>query len=128
MAHTAVLGRDGEAPPSFGRGDVDEPKYHDGGGQGTERDAGAELGQTGATPRPGRRFGVQHDPGVVVRPGMVWVAALGEDNELARIVSPIAERMKVERVPQRLQHRGRLDPRESIAVRCCRRCGAGSMR
>ena len=41
----------------------------------------------------------QHCPGVVVRPGMVRVGVLGEDDELARIVGPVAQRSEIERAP-----------------------------
>ena len=47
---------------------------------------------------------------------MVRVRVLGEDDEPARVVRPIAQGVKVERAPQRRRLRGSLDPREGIAV------------
>ena len=39
---------------------------------------------------------------------MVRVGVLGEDDELAGIVSPVAQEMEVERAPKHLRRRGRL--------------------
>ena len=61
-------------------------------------------------------FSVQHSPGVVVRPRMVRVGILGKDDELARIVGPVAQRVKVERAPERCGCRRSFDAGQRIAV------------
>ena len=93
---TTMLGRDGQATPRLGRGAGDESE--------DEARPGAAWSCAPALRRG--RFSVQHSPGVVVRPGMVRVGVLGEDDELARIVGPVAQRVKVERAPERFR-RGR---------------------
>ena len=47
---------------------------------------------------------------------MVRLRVLGKDDELARIVGPVAKGVKVERAPQHLRRRGRLHPSERVAV------------
>ena len=95
-----MLGGDGQAPLGLGRDAGDE----------SERDHGSEVADGEARPGAARscvtafergRFSVQHGPGVVVRSGVIRVGILGEDDELARIVGPVAQRVKVERVPER---------------------------
>ena len=51
--------------------------------------------RSGAASLERGRFSVQHGPGVVVRAGMVRVGILGENDELARIVGPVAQEVKV---------------------------------
>ena len=58
----------------------------------------------------------QDRPCVVVRPRILGVRVLGEDDELAHIVGPVAKGVKVKRAPQRLRRRGRLHAREGVAV------------
>ena len=71
-----------------------------------------------AAPRSPHRHGrgTQDGPGVVMRSGVIRVGILGEDDELARIVGPIAEGVKVDGA----SHRGccgrGLNPRERVAV------------
>ena len=110
-----VLGRDGQAPPRLGREALDEPD------RGHGRDAAEGEARPGAArscaPAVRRgRFSVHHRPGVVVRPGMVRVGVLGEDDELARIVGPVAQRVKVERTPERCGCRRSFDASERIAI------------
>ena len=47
---------------------------------------------------------------------MVRVGILGEDDELARIVGPVAQRVKVKRAPERCGCRRRLDASERVAM------------
>ena len=47
---------------------------------------------------------------------MVRVGVLGEDDELAHIVGPVAQRVKVERAPERLRRGRGLNTGERIAV------------
>ena len=110
-----MLGRDGQAPPGLGRDAGDE----------SERDHGSEAADGEARPGAARscvtslergRFSVQHGPGVVVRPSMFRVRILGEDDELARIVGPVTQRVKVERTPERLRRGRGLNTGERIAV------------
>ena len=74
--------------------------------------------QSGAAAPEPQRFSVQHRPGVVVSAGMLGVRILREDDELTGIGGPVpvAERVQVERAPQRLRRRGRLLSRERVAV------------
>ena len=65
---------------------------------------------------PGRRIGVEDSAGVVMWPGIFRVRILGEDDEIARIISPVAQRCEVERTPDRGALRRGLHPRERISV------------
>ena len=47
---------------------------------------------------------------------MVRVGILGEDDELARIVGPVAQRVKVERAPERCGWRRSFDTSQRIAI------------
>ena len=66
--------------------------------------------------RGGDEVRSKHRSSVVVRPRILGVRILGEDDELARIVGPVAQGVKVERAPNRLRRRGRLHAREGVAV------------
>ena len=70
VGSTAVLGRDGQAPPrlSPGAGDESEGEH---GGEAADGEARPGAARSGATALERRMFSVQHSPGVVVRPGMV---------------------------------------------------------
>ena len=59
---------------------------------------------------------MQHRPRVVVGARMVRVGILGEGDELARIIGPVAQRREVERAPHRSGLRRRLDASERIAI------------
>ena len=109
-----MLGRDGQAPPGLGRDAGDK----------SERDHGSEAADGEARPGGARscvtalkrgRFNVQHCPGIVVRAGMVRVGIMGEHGELARIVGPVAQRVKVERASHRGCRRLGLNTGERIA-------------
>ena len=47
---------------------------------------------------------------------MFRVGILGEDDELARIVGPVAQRVKVERAPKRCGCRRSFDANQRIAI------------
>ena len=47
---------------------------------------------------------------------MVRVGVLGEDDELARIVGPVAQWVKIERAPERCGCRRNFDPSERVAM------------
>ena len=110
-----MLGRDSEAPPCLGR-DASDESERDHGGETAEGEMRPGLSRSGATALERRRFSVQHGPRVVVGAGMVRVRILGEDDELAGIVGPVAQRVEVERTPERPLRRGRLHPCERVAV------------
>ena len=103
-------GGDGEAPPRLGRDTGDESERSDGG------DAGE--GEPRREPASARRRWMrsEHRSGVVVGPRILGVRVLGEDDERARIVRPVAEGVKVERAPKRPRRRGCLHPREGVSV------------
>ena len=79
----------------------------------TQVRANLEGGPTSARRRWSRS---QHGPGVVVGTRILGVRILGEDNELAHIVGPVAEGVKVERAPKRGRRRRGLHPREGVSV------------
>ena len=83
----AMLGCNRQAPPGLGR-DAGDESERDHGGEAADDEARPGAARSGATALERGRFSVQHGPGVVVRPGMVRVGILGEDNELASIVGP----------------------------------------
>ena len=88
----------------------------------TEREDTCEAGErerraeAGPTTRLGRRSCVQNCAGVVVRSGMLGVRILGEHDEVACIVGPIAQGMEVEGAPDRGGLGRGLHPGEGIAV------------
>ena len=115
VGSAAVLGGDGEAPPGLGR-DVGDESERDNGDEAADDEARPGAARSGATALNRGRIGVQHGPGVVVRPGMVRVRVLGEDDELARIVGPVAQRVKVERAPEGVRRGRGLNTGERIAI------------
>ena len=77
-------------------------------------------GDVSRTPEPGRAHArscePEDSPRVVVRPGMLWVRILGEDDEFTGVTCPVAQAMEVERTPHRGALRRGLDPHESVSV------------
>ena len=63
--------------------------------RGDAGERGSRSGRTRACPpTPARWVRMQHGPGVVVRPGILRVRILGEHEQLAGIVGPVAQRMQ----------------------------------
>ena len=113
--HNRVREGAAQAPPGLGR-DAGDESEHDHGGEAAEGEARPAVARSGATALERGRFSVQHRPGVVVRPGMFRVGILGEDDELAHIVGPVAQRVKVERAPKRCGCRRSFDASQRIAI------------
>ena len=72
-----------QTPQGLGREALDESERDHGGeaADGEDRPGAARSGATALEPE---RFSVQHNPGVVVRVGMLQVGVLGEDDEPTR--------------------------------------------
>ena len=116
IRRAAAFRRQGEAPPSIGRGVVGKPE-REGEDRSEAGERGSRSGRTRASaPTPGGRIRIQHSPGVVVRPGILRVRVLGEHDGLARIVGPVSQSMQAERALDCGPGGRGLHPGERIAV------------